>query len=70
MKHLTNREEEIMEIFWKKDSMFVKDVIKLLADPNLHYNTVSTMVRGVGREGVFRSRTVWKYIPLLSRHLT
>ena len=34
MKHLTNREEEIMEIFWEKGSMFVKEVIELLADPS------------------------------------
>lgn len=51
MKHLTNREEEIMEIFWGKGSMFVKDVIELLADPKPHYNTVSTIVRGLEEKG-------------------
>ena len=30
MKHLTNREEEIMEIFWAKGSIFVKEVIEFL----------------------------------------
>ncbi|HEY3372111.1 MAG TPA: BlaI/MecI/CopY family transcriptional regulator [Prolixibacteraceae bacterium] len=47
MKHLTNREEEIMELFWEKGSVFVKDIIELLADPKPHYNTISTIVRGL-----------------------
>jgi predicted transcriptional regulator len=45
MKHLTNREEEIMEIFWEKGSLFVKDVIDLMTEPKPHYNTISTIVR-------------------------
>jgi len=27
MKHLTNREEEIMELFWQKGALYVKEVI-------------------------------------------
>jgi predicted transcriptional regulator len=46
MKHLTNREEEIMELFWEKGSLFVKDIIDLLAGPKPHYNTISTIGRG------------------------
>ena len=70
MKHLTNREEEIMEIFWKKDSMFVKDVIKLIADPNLHYNTVSTIVRGLEEKGFLDHEqfgNTYRYFPVISR---
>ncbi len=51
MKHLTNREEEIMEIFWEKGSLFVKEVIDLLTDPKPHYNTISTIVRGLEDKG-------------------
>ena len=47
MKHLTNREEEIMEFFWQKGPMFVKDLIELFPKPMPHYNTISTMVRGL-----------------------
>jgi BlaI family transcriptional regulator, penicillinase repressor len=47
MKHLTNREEEIMDIFWKKGPSFVKEIIDELPDPKPHYNTVSTIVRGL-----------------------
>ena len=51
MKHLTNREEEIMEIFWEKGSMYVKDIIDEMPDPKPHYNTVSTIVRGLEEKG-------------------
>jgi BlaI family transcriptional regulator, penicillinase repressor len=51
MKHLTNREEEIMEIFWEKGSMYVKDIIDEMPDPKPHYNTVSTVVRGLEEKG-------------------
>lgn len=70
MKHLTSREEEIMEIFWKKGSMFVKEAIKLLADPNLHYNTISTIVRGLEEKGFLDHEqfgNTYRYFPIISR---
>lgn len=51
MKRLTKREEEIMTILWDSDAMFVKDIIKLLPDPTPHYNTISTIVRGLEEKG-------------------
>ena len=51
MKHLTNREEEIMEIFWEKGTLYVKEVIDELPDPKPHYNTISTIVRGLEEKG-------------------
>ncbi len=51
MKHLTNREEEIMELFWEKGSLFVKEIIDMLSDPKPHYNTISTIVRILEEKG-------------------
>ena len=51
MKHLTNREEEIMEILWEKGSMYVKDIVDEMPDLKPHYNTVSTIVRGLEEKG-------------------
>lgn len=51
MKHLTNREEEIMELFWEKGSLFVKEIIEQLDEPKPHYNTISTIVRGLEDKG-------------------
>lgn len=70
MKHLTNREEEIMELFWEKGSLFVKEIIDKLAEPKPHYNTISTIVRGledksfVGHE---QFGNTYRYFAIISR---
>lgn len=45
MKRLTNKEEEIMTILWKLKKAFVKEIIAAMPEEELHYNTVSTIVR-------------------------
>jgi len=70
MKHLTNREEEIMEFFWEKGPMFVKELIELFADPKPHYNTVSTMVRGLEEKGFLNHEqfgNTYRYNAIISR---
>ena len=51
MKKLTQKEEEIMNLFWEKGPMFVKELKELYFDQNLHYNTLSTMVRALEEKG-------------------
>ena len=51
MKKLTQKEEEIMNIFWEKGPMFVKELKKEYSDQKLHYNTLSTIVRGLEEKG-------------------
>jgi BlaI family penicillinase repressor len=51
MKHLTNREEEIMDIFWQKEPLYVKEVLDKMPEPKPHYNTISTIVRGLEDKG-------------------
>ena len=51
MKNLTKREEELMKLFWEKGPMFVKEIIPLLDDPKPHFNTISTIVRGLEAKG-------------------
>ena len=70
MKHLTNREEEIMEIFWEKGSMYVKDVIDLLNGTKPHYNTISTVVRGLEEKGFVGHKqygNTYLYFAVISR---
>jgi BlaI family transcriptional regulator, penicillinase repressor len=70
MKHLTNREEEVMEIFWGKGSLFVKEVIDFLGDPKPHYNTISTIVRGLEEKGFVSHEqfgTTYRYFAVISR---
>ena len=51
MKGLTKKEEEAMDFFWEKGSLFVKDLMKLYPDPKPHVNTLSTVVRGLEEKG-------------------
>ena len=51
MKNLTKREEEIMKLFWEKGPLFVKEIIPLLNEPQPHFNTISTIVRGLEAKG-------------------
>ena len=70
MKHLTNREEEIMEVFWEKGSMYVKDVIDLLTGPKPHYNTISTIIRGLEDKGFVAHEqfgNTHRYFAIISR---
>jgi len=45
MKELTKAEEQIMQVLWRLEKGFVKDVIERLPEPKPAYNTVSTIVR-------------------------
>ena len=70
MKHLTNREEEIMEIFWEKGFLFVKEIIDLLDAPKPHYNTISTIVRILEDKGFIGHEqygNTYRYHALISR---
>ena len=51
MKSLTKREEEIMNIFWANGPLFVKEMLQFFDEPKPHFNTVSTIVRGLEEKG-------------------
>ena len=51
MKTLTAKEEEIMGFFWEKGPMFVKQLVELYEEPRPHFNTLSTIVRGLEDKG-------------------
>lgn len=70
MKHLTNREEEIMDLIWQKTSLFVKDIIDELPEPKPHYNTISTIVRGLEEKGYVGHEqfgNTYRYYAIISR---
>lgn len=51
MQKLAKREEEIMQILWKLEKAFIKDIIEQMPEPKPHYNTVSTIVRILSDKG-------------------
>lgn len=51
MKGLTAKEEEIMGFFWEKGPLFVKELLAFYNTPKPHFNTLSTIVRGLEEKG-------------------
>ena len=51
MKELTKAEDQIMQILWKLEKGFVKDIIDYFPQPKPAYNTVSTIVRILEKKG-------------------
>lgn len=70
MKELTKAEEQIMQVLWRLEKGFVKDVIDCLPDPKPAYNTVSTIVRILEKKGFVAHNAYGKtheYFPVVSR---
>ena len=70
MKRLSAREEEIMGFFWEKGPLFVREIVEFYKEPRLHFNTVSTFVRGLESQGLLGHRslgTSYQYYPLVTR---
>ena len=69
-KPLTKAEEEIMQILWKLDKAFVKDIVDELPEPKPHYNTISTIIKILCDKGVVSFVSFGKsnrYYPLVKK---
>jgi BlaI family penicillinase repressor len=70
IKELTRAEEEVMQILWKLEKAFVKDIIEHMPEPRPAYNTVSTIVRILENKGFVDHKAYGKtheYFPLISK---
>jgi BlaI family penicillinase repressor len=70
MKKITAKEEEIMDFFWEKGNLFVKQLLDFYPDPKPHYNTISTMVRALEEKGYLGYNSfgnTYQYYPLISK---
>ena len=68
MKRITAKEEEIMNHFWEKGALFVKQVLEFYPEPKPHYNTISTMVRTLEEKGYLGFNSfgnTYQYYPLI-----
>lgn len=67
---LTEKEEEIMLLFWEHGPMFVRELLSRFPEPRPHFNTVSTFVRLLEQKGYLRHEAIGnshRYIPAISR---
>ncbi len=70
MKSMTPKEEEIMNFFWDKGPLFVKDIQTFYDDPKPHLNTLSTNVRSLEEKGFLSHRSYgnsYQYYAVVSR---
>ena len=70
MKELTKAEEQVMQLLWKQEKAFVKDLIEQMPEPKPAYNTVSTIVRILEKKGFVGYEAFGKthrYFPLMSK---
>lgn len=69
MKGLTVKEEELMGYFWEKGPLFVKEMLAFYEEPKPHFNTLSTIVRGLEDKGFLAHHTfenTYQYYPVVS----
>jgi len=70
MKELTKAEEQIMQILWKRERGFVKEIVNDFPDPKPAYNTVSTIVRILEKKEFVGHKAYGKshqYFPLIEK---
>jgi BlaI family penicillinase repressor len=70
LKELTRAEDQVMQILWKLEKGFVKDIIEEMPEPKPAYNTVSTIVRILETKGFVDHKAYGKtheYFPLISK---
>ncbi len=70
MKGLTAKEEEIMGFFWEKGPLFVKEMLAFYDEPKPHFNTLSTIVRGLEEKGYLTHKAygnTYQYYATVSR---
>lgn len=48
---LTEKEEELMQLFWQHGPLYVREIVELYDDPKPHVNTISTFVRILEQKG-------------------
>jgi len=71
MEELTKTEERIMQVLWKLETAFVKDIIDQLDEqPKPPYNTISSIVRILVKKGYLSYKAygkTYEYFPAISK---
>ena len=70
MRELTRAEEQVMQVLWKIEKGFVKDILEHFDEPRPAYNTVSTIVRILQEKGFVGHKAYGRtheYFPLVSK---
>jgi BlaI family penicillinase repressor len=70
MKPLTKAEEQIMQVLWKLEKAFLREIIEALPNPKPHNNTVATIIKILVEKdfvGITLFGRTHQYTPLVSK---
>lgn len=70
VKQLTRAEEQIMQMLWKLEKAFLRDIMEALPAPKPHNNTVATLLKILVEKefvGVTNFGRTHQYAPLISK---
>ena len=70
MRELTRAEEEVMQVLWKIEKGFVKEILEHFPEPKPAYNTVSTITRILQDKGFVSHKAYGRtheYFPVVSK---
>ncbi len=68
---LTKAEEQIMQILWKLEKAFVKEIIQNFDEPKPAYNTVSTIIRILEKKNFVSHISfgkTYQYFPIIEKN--
>jgi predicted transcriptional regulator len=71
MIELTKKEEEIMQFFWEKGPLYVKEIQSFYPENQPHINTLSTLVRILEDKGMVGHESfgkTYRYYALIDRN--
>ena len=70
MKNLTKTEEQVMQVLWKLQQGFLKDILEHSPEPKPHSNTIATILKILVEKGFVDYETQGRnnlYKPLISK---
>ncbi|HRD57816.1 MAG TPA: BlaI/MecI/CopY family transcriptional regulator [Ferruginibacter sp.] len=69
-KQLTRAEEQIMQVIWKLDKAFLREIMEALPEPKPHNNTVATIIKILVEKefvGINSFGRMHQYYPLIAK---
>jgi BlaI family transcriptional regulator, penicillinase repressor len=70
MKSLTKAEEQIMQVIWKLEKAFLREIVEALPTPRPHQNTVATILKILTEKEFVAAEVVGRnhqYYPLVAK---
>jgi predicted transcriptional regulator len=70
IKPLTKAEEQIMQVIWKLERAFLREIIDAIPNPKPHHNTVATIIKILVEKefiGIEVFGRTHQYYPLVSK---